>query len=132
MSLPLTKFDSIALTLSPLYLLLLVRLGGYIVNLCSFYSYRLIGKLTAFLQLQELSFRNRPVDCSTSATRRSPPTSNLRSLKNTHSPITLAHLSSINLVSIFRCSSPSHNPLYTRRVDPQLYLLVFHHTDTHT
>jgi hypothetical protein len=30
--------------------LLLVRLGGYIVNLPEFYSYRLIGKLTAFLQ----------------------------------------------------------------------------------
>ncbi len=39
--------------LSPLCLLSLVRLGGYIVNLCVFYSCRLIGKLTAFLQLQE-------------------------------------------------------------------------------
>ncbi len=28
--------------------LLLVRLGGYIVNLSEFYSYRLIGKLTDF------------------------------------------------------------------------------------
>ena len=35
--------------------LLLVRLGVYIVNWCAFYSYRLIGKLTAFLQLQEFS-----------------------------------------------------------------------------
>jgi hypothetical protein len=26
-----------------------VRLGGYIVNLCDFYSYRIIGKLTVFL-----------------------------------------------------------------------------------
>ncbi len=31
-----------------LCLLLLARLGGYIVNLSDFYSYRLIGKLTAF------------------------------------------------------------------------------------
>ena len=30
------------------YLLLLVRLGVYIVNLCAFYSYRLIVKLTIF------------------------------------------------------------------------------------
>ncbi len=30
----------------------------------------------------------------------------------------LAHLSSINLVSIFRCSSPPDNPVYTGRVDP--------------
>ena len=38
-------------------LLLLVRVGGYIANLLDFYSYSLIGKLTAFLQLQEFSFR---------------------------------------------------------------------------
>jgi hypothetical protein len=31
--------------LSPLSLLLLVRVGGYIVNLCEFYFYKLIGKL---------------------------------------------------------------------------------------
>jgi hypothetical protein len=36
-----------------LSLRLLVRLGGYIANLSDFYSYRLIGKLTAFLQLQQ-------------------------------------------------------------------------------
>jgi hypothetical protein len=34
-----------------------------------------------------------------------------------HSPITLANLSSINLVSIFRCPSPPRNPVYERRVD---------------
>jgi hypothetical protein len=66
MRLSLTKLETIALTiitilrmLSPLCLLLLVRLGGYIVNLCAFYFYKLIGKLTAFLQLQEFSFHNR-------------------------------------------------------------------------
>jgi hypothetical protein len=32
-----------------LCLLLLARLGGYMVNLSNFYSYRLIGKLTVFL-----------------------------------------------------------------------------------
>jgi hypothetical protein len=36
-----------------LCLLLLVRVGGYIVNLLDLYSYRVIGKLTAFLQFQE-------------------------------------------------------------------------------
>ncbi len=35
-----------------------VRLTVYIANLSEFYSYRLIGKLTAFLQLQELCLRN--------------------------------------------------------------------------
>ena len=33
----------------------LVRLGVYMVNMCAFYFCRLIGKLTAFLQLQEFS-----------------------------------------------------------------------------
>jgi hypothetical protein len=39
------------------------------VNLLDFYSYRLIGKLTAFLQLQEFSQRNLPVASSTSVAR---------------------------------------------------------------
>ena len=34
--------------LSPFCVLLLVRLGDYIVNLCDFYFYRLDGKLTGF------------------------------------------------------------------------------------
>jgi hypothetical protein len=38
-------YNIVPLTLSPLCLLLLVRLGVYIVNLCAFYSYR---RLTAF------------------------------------------------------------------------------------
>jgi hypothetical protein len=38
-------------------LLFLVRQAGYIVNLSDFYSYRLIGKLTSFLQFQEFSLR---------------------------------------------------------------------------
>ena len=81
---PLTRSESIELTITiglltqyHLYLLLLVRLGGYIGNLYAFYSYRLIGKLTAFLQLQEFSLRNLTVDTSTSAARRSLLSSNL-------------------------------------------------------
>jgi hypothetical protein len=51
-------------------LLLLVRQAGYIVNLSDFYSYRLIGKLTAFLQLQEFRLRKHTqVTSSPSATR---------------------------------------------------------------
>jgi hypothetical protein len=60
--LPLTRSESIGLIITigllmqyHSYLLLLVRLGGYIANLYAFYSYRIIGKLTAFLQLQELA-----------------------------------------------------------------------------
>ena len=46
--------------------LLLVHQTDYIVNLSGFYFYRLIGKLTAFLQLQEFSQRNLIVGFSTS------------------------------------------------------------------
>jgi hypothetical protein len=56
----------------------------------------------------------------------------------THSPITLGNLSSINLVSIYRCSSPPRNPLIAwtqcRPGDDGCRSLncnvVFHHTDT--
>jgi hypothetical protein len=33
-------------------------------------------------------------------------------------PFTLSNLSDLNLVSVFRCSSPPRNPVYVRRVDP--------------
>ena len=49
--------------------LLLVRLVDCIVSLSDFYSYRLIGKLTAFLQLQEFSQRNPTVPSGTFAAR---------------------------------------------------------------
>jgi hypothetical protein len=52
-----------------LCLLLLVRQADYIVNLSDFYSYRLIGKLTVFLQLQEFSLRKPTVVSSTSVSR---------------------------------------------------------------
>jgi hypothetical protein len=70
----LIKYGNIVLTTTTgrrvryhLCLLLPVRQAGYIVNLLDFYSYRLIGKLTAFLQLQEFSQRNSTVASSTSA-----------------------------------------------------------------
>jgi hypothetical protein len=40
-----------------------------------------------------------------------------------HSPLTLANFSSINLVFVFRCSSPTTNPVSARRVDSSF--LVF-------
>ena len=62
MSLPMTKLENIALIIittpplpSLLCLLLLAGPGGYTVNLCAFYFYKLIGKVTASLQLQEFS-----------------------------------------------------------------------------
>jgi hypothetical protein len=52
-----------------LCLLFLVHQAGYIVNLSDFYSYRLIGKLTSSLQLQEFCQRNQIVDSTTTAAR---------------------------------------------------------------
>jgi hypothetical protein len=43
--------------------------GDYNMNLSDFYSYRIIGKLTSFLQLQEFSQRNQIVDSSTTTAR---------------------------------------------------------------
>ncbi len=72
----LIKYGNIVLTTTTghrvryhIYLLLIVRLGGYIVNLSDFYYYRIIGKLTAFLQVQEFSLRQPTVFSSTSAAR---------------------------------------------------------------
>jgi hypothetical protein len=55
----------------PVIIKLLVRLGGYIVNLYDFYFYKLIGKLTAFLHLQELNLHYQTVDFSTTSEGRS-------------------------------------------------------------
>jgi hypothetical protein len=71
------KYGNIVLTTTTgrrvryhLCLLFLVRVGGYIVNLLDFYSYRLIGKLTVSFKLQEFSLRKQtPVASSTSAAR---------------------------------------------------------------
>ena len=61
MRLLLTRSESIELTatitlltLYHLYLLFLVRLGEYIVNLSDFYSYRVIGKRTVFSKVEVL------------------------------------------------------------------------------
>ncbi len=78
MRMVLIKYGNITLTKktihrpqSPLCLLFLVRLGGYIVNSLDCYSYRINEKLNVFLQLQEFSLCNPTVDYSTSAARRS-------------------------------------------------------------
>jgi hypothetical protein len=42
-------------------------------------------------------------------------------VSRSHSPITLTKISSINLVSIFGCSSPPFNPVYVRRVTPSTF-----------
>jgi hypothetical protein len=94
----------------------LVRLGGYIANLSDFYSYRLIGKLTVFLQLQESSLRNTTVDCSTSSTRHTLFISS-QNVENYSLRLQVENISFINLVSIFRCSSLPRNPVYVSRVD---------------
>ena len=54
----------------------MIRLGGYTVNLFDFYFYRLIGKLTFFLESQEFTWC-RPT--SNSVTRCYPHVSRVRS-----------------------------------------------------
>jgi hypothetical protein len=55
------------------------------------------------------------------------------SLQISHTPFTLSNLSSLNLVSLFRCSSPVCHPVYVypRRVDPSsLSFSLSIYTDT--
>ena len=63
MRIPLTKLENIGTTImtilrivSPLHLLFLVRPGVSIVTLCTFYFYKIIGKLTDFVRFSH-SFR---------------------------------------------------------------------------
>jgi hypothetical protein len=120
----LIKYGNIVLTTTTghrfryhLWLLFLVRPVGYIVNLSDFCAYRLIGKLTAFSQLQEFSQRNQIVDFSTSSAQRSSWYVRLQPWRGCCRPITLGNISSMNVVFIFRCSSSTRNPVYVRCVD---------------
>ncbi len=124
--------------------LFLVRLATYIANFSEFYSYRLIGKLTAFLQLQELCLRNQIVDFSTTTARRfllwsnlgleiSLPslqpyvlTSILMDLQSCLSLTLTLHTRKLlvfNLVFVFRCSSSTTNPVSESRVDSSFLVL---------
>ena len=47
------------------FMTVMVSTSGRIVNLSDFYSYKLIGKLTVFLQLQEFTLYKQIVECST-------------------------------------------------------------------
>jgi hypothetical protein len=98
------------------------------VNLCAFYFDKLIGKLTAFFAASgvELAQSNtsgqfhfrRAAFCSqlkakvgnilakSAALRVALNIDDAPIASRSHSPITLSNLSSINIVSIFRCSSP--------------------------
>ena len=133
--------------------LLLVRLGGYTVNLCTFYFYKVIGKLTAFLQPQEFSVRNITVTSSTITTQSSHDSSNRKWVT---SSINLLHYGSLWISTVAPVVSRSHThpshsqtsrlltsslflgvpvPHVTQCMRdvwiPQFYLLVFHHTETH-
>ena len=52
-----------------------ICLGTYTTNLCAFYFYNLIGKLTVFHQIQEFFLDNLPVSSSTTVAWCSPHTS---------------------------------------------------------
>ena len=120
MRLLLTRSESIELTttitlltLYHLCLLLLVRLGGYIVTLSDFYSYRLIGKLTAFLQLQEFSLRNQTVDSSTSAARLSLPSSKAKTCCTLASGIERLASADADAVTVEHVTKASHTHAHT-------------------
>jgi hypothetical protein len=67
------------------------------------------------LQLSDIHFRNSVVIWKTDLYSQF--RWGVHHFKNTYSPITLANISSINVVFIFRCSSSTSNPVYERHVD---------------
>jgi hypothetical protein len=111
MRLSLTKLENIALIiitiplmLSPLCLLFFSTSGRLHSEFVRLLFYKLIGKLTVSLRCGITDyFEYRWHPCG---------------VQITHSPITLANLSFINLVFIFRCSSSPYHPVYARGVDP--------------
>ena len=116
--------------------------GVYIVNWCAFYSYRLIGKLTAFfaasgVQLAQSTSGHFQYKRAAFSSQLKSKVGNIlakaaalritlnidgapvASRSHTHpTPITLVNYSFINLVYVFRCYSSPRHPVYARRVDP--------------
>jgi hypothetical protein len=108
------------------------------VNFCVFYFFKFIGKLTTFFEVSGVQFPQHNWGqfhylCVVFSSQFKSEIGNIltktEALRNTvnidgtpleskitHSPITLSNLSSMNLVSIFRCSSPPHNTVYVSRV----------------
>jgi hypothetical protein len=139
------------------HLLLLVRLGGYTVNLSDFYSYRLIGKLTVFfpdsgVHLPESTcelfhFRSR---CSPHNWKKKSVVPSLNSLRMQLYVLTLTLTGHLSLQEHILTHHTRQHLVYW----PRLYLylfqfseqpsvceacrflnfsfLVFHRTDTHT
>jgi hypothetical protein len=146
----LIKYGNIVLTTTTglrvryhLCLLLLIRVGGYIVNLLDFYSYRIIGKLTAFfassgVQLAQTNpsgqFHFRRAAFSSMLKSRVgnilDKTAALRiNLNLDGAPITSkshTHPSHSQTFCIFRCSSSTTNPVYERRVNLLVCSLPLH------
>jgi hypothetical protein len=134
MRLPLIKYRNITLTIitilrtqSPLSLLFLVRLGGYIVNSLDCYSRRIVGKLTDFFEDLRIILN---IDGS-------PITSRTYTLPS-HSETSRLLTSSLSLGVPVPPTIINNNHMWVLSVSLtfsfsfiQLYHLVFHHTDTH-
>jgi hypothetical protein len=104
--------------------LLLVRLAAYIVNLSEFYSYRIIGKLTAFFATSGVT--SSQSDRGFFHYLRAAFSSMLKSRVGN----ILCKASALHLVFVFRCSSSTTNPVSERRVDSSfLDLSVFQFHD---
>ena len=127
----LIKYENIALTTTTihrvryhLYLLFLVRLGGYIVNLWLLFL-QTHRETDRFFAVSE--FQLAQTDRDQFHYRRAAFSSHLKAKVGNILAKTAAfgNFSSINLVSIFRCSSPPRNPVYARRVDPSTLVYFF-------
>jgi hypothetical protein len=117
----------VSLMISPSCLLFLVRLGIYIVNLCSSYFYRIIGKLTSFFATSGVHLPQstsgqfhylRGVTGVFSSQLKSKVVNILTKTETSHSQTSRLLTSSLS----FRCFSPPRHPVYTRRVSSRLLI----------
>jgi hypothetical protein len=102
------------------------RRANLLVYSLSLHRHSYIGFILAFAssihnkQIKSIktgSLCNIIVEASTTSARRPPAKLNKNGQYITYSPITFTNFVLINLVSIFRCSSSSCNPVHVRHVD---------------
>jgi hypothetical protein len=82
------------------------------VNFCVFYFYRIIGKLTVFLQFQEFSLSNMSVTSSTTVTRCSSPSSNQNEVVSLVKEETLRI--TLNLDGVVKVSQTHDHPSHSK------------------
>jgi hypothetical protein len=108
---------TIHLPLHPSCLIFLVRLGGYTVNLRLLFL-QAHRETERFFAVSGVKSKIGNILTEAVALRITLNIDGAPIVSRSHTHPSLTNISSINLVSIFSCSSSPRNPVYVRRVDP--------------